>query len=182
LTRAGSAVPTTIRTVKGIEYAFFDAVGASYVATYDGPLDPPDSPVSGSQSSGSSSSQAAIKPGTSTSGGAAGRKAPRVTISKRTVRASRSGKVTVRVSCPRSALHCQVNLVLRRAGRQLGHRLVTVGGGKTAKVTVRLTRAARKQLARARSLKVDVVATSTAAARSRVVTRAQIRLLAPGRR
>jgi hypothetical protein len=182
LTRAGSNVPTTIRTVKGVEYAFFDAVGASYVATYDGPLDPPDSPVSGSQSSGSSSSQAAIKPGTSTSGGAAGRKAPRVTISKRTVRASRSGKVTVRVSCPRSAQHCQVNLVLRRAGRQLGHRLVTVGGGKTAKVTVRLTRAARKQLARARSLKVDVVATSTAAARSRVITRAQIRLLAPGRR
>jgi hypothetical protein len=183
LTRAGSSVPTTVRTVKGIEYAFFDAVGASYVATYDGPLDPSDSPTSGGQSSSSSSSQAAIKPGTTTSGsGAARRKAPRVTISKRTVRASRSGKVTVRVSCPRSALHCQVNLVLRRAGRQLGHRLVTVGGGKTAKVTVRLTRAARKQLARAGSLKVDVVATSTAAARSRVTTKTPIRLLAPGRR
>jgi hypothetical protein len=40
LTRAGSTVTPTIRTVKGIEYAFFDAVGGSYVATYDGPLDP----------------------------------------------------------------------------------------------------------------------------------------------
>jgi len=184
LTRAGGTVPTTIRTVKGIEYAFFSAVGGSYVATYDGPLDPaPDGTVPGGGQT-SPSPPASSTPGASTSGGsaAAGGKAPRVTISKSTVRASRSGMVTVRVSCPRSVLHCQVSLVLRRGGRQLAQRLVTVGGGKTAKVTVRLTRAARKQLARAGSLKVDVVATTTGAARSHATTRARIRVLAPGRR
>jgi hypothetical protein len=193
LTRAGGAVPRTIRTVKGIEYAFFDAVGGSYVATYDGPLDPPDSdpppdttPQGGQSPPTSSSNQASNKSGTATSGGsgtgAAGRKAPRVTISKRTMRASRSGIVTVRVSCPRTEQHCQVNLVLRRGGRQLAQKLVTVGGGKTAKVRLRLTRAVRKQLARAGSLRVDVVATTTGSARNHAITRAQIRVLAPGRR
>jgi hypothetical protein len=181
LTRAGGSVPTTIRTVKGIEYAFFSAVGGSYVATYDGPLDPaPDGTVPGGQTS--PSTQASSTPGTSGGSAPTGGKAPRVTISKRTVRASRSGKVTVNVSCPRSVLHCQVNLVLRRGGRQLAHRLVTVGGGKTAKVTVVLTRAARKQLAHAGSLKVDIIATTSGAARSHATTRARIRVLAPARR
>jgi hypothetical protein len=182
LTRAGSTVPTTVRTVKGIEYAFFDTAGGSYVATYDGPLDPPDSAVPSGQTS--PSNQASTTPGATKAGssGSSSSKAPRVTISKRTVRASRSGKVTVRVSCPRSALHCQVSLVLRRGGRSLAHRLVTVGGGKTARVTVRLTRAARKQLARAGSLKVDVVATTRGTARSRATTTTRIRVLAPGRR
>jgi hypothetical protein len=191
LTRAGAAVPTTIRTVKGIEYAFFDAVGGSYTATYDGPLDPPadtntppDTTVPGGQAS--SSNQASSKSATTTSDASGNattsRKAPRVTISKRTVRASRDGTVTVRVSCPRSAVHCQVNLVLRRAGRQLGHKLVTVGGGKTAKVKLHLTRAARKQLARAGSLKVDVVATTAGSARNHSTTTTRIRVLAPGTR
>jgi hypothetical protein len=170
LTRGGSAVATTARTVKGIGYAFFDAAAGSYVATYDGPLDQP-SP--GNQTSSSSNS------GKPTSGGGASQKAPRVTVSKRTVRASRAGIVTVRVSCPRSARHCQVKLALRRAGRQLAHKLVTVGGGKTAKVKLRLTRAARKQLARSRKLTVDVVATTAGSERKHVTTRTRIKLLAP---
>jgi hypothetical protein len=184
LTRAGGGVPTTIRTVKGIEYAFFDAAGGgSYVATYDGPLDPaPDATVPGGQASPSTQASSTLVTTTPGGSGAADGKAPRVTISKRTVRATRSGKVIVSVSCPRSALHCQVNLVLRRGGRQLAHRLVTVGGGKTAKVTVLLTRAARKQLAAAGSLKVDIVATTTGTARSRATTTTRIRVLAPGRR
>jgi hypothetical protein len=183
LTRAGSTVPTTIRTVKGIEYAFFDTAAGSYVATYDGPLDPaPDGTVPGGQASPANQASSTLVTTKPAGGGAAGGKAPRVTISKRTVRASRRGKVIVRVSCPRSALHCQVNLVLRRGERSLAHRLVTVGGGKTAKVTVLLTRAARKQLAAAGSLKVDVVATTTGTARSRATTTTRIRVLAPARR
>jgi hypothetical protein len=184
LTRGGNPVALTTRTVKGIDYAFFDAAPGSYVATYDGPLDPPESTdpapgttVPGDQSSSTSGS-------TTASGGATAgtsRKAPRVTISKRTVRVSRKGIATVRVSCPRSALHCQVDLRLRRDGRQLARRVVTVGGGKTAKVALRLSGAARKQLARSGSLTVDVVAITTAAGRDRASTRTRIRLLAPGR-
>jgi hypothetical protein len=105
-----------------------------------------------------------------------------VTISKRTVRASRSGVVRVRVSCPRSVRHCQVSLALRRGKRRLAHRSVTIGGGKTAKVALHLTHAARRQLARARSLRVDVVATTSAAGRSHATSRARIRVLAPRRR
>jgi hypothetical protein len=34
LTRGGSAVTTTVQTIKGIAYATFDAQSGAYVATY----------------------------------------------------------------------------------------------------------------------------------------------------
>jgi hypothetical protein len=185
LTRDGSTVATTARTVKGIDYAFFDAAAGNYVATYGGASSPPSGPGSpaGGQAQSTSSSSASGKTGSGAgTTSATSRKAARVTISKRTVRASRSGIVTVRVSCPRSELHCQVNVVIRRAGRQLAHKLVTIGGGKTAKVKLRLTRAARKQLARSGSLTVDVVATTAGSERNHATTKTRIRVLAPGTR
>ena len=45
LTRAGAAVATTTRTVKGIEYAMFDAAAGDYTATYGtAPPPPPAAP------------------------------------------------------------------------------------------------------------------------------------------
>jgi hypothetical protein len=56
VTRGGSAIPTTRQTIKGVDYAFFDATGGSYVATYAGqtapPPPPPDS-TGGSSTGGS---------------------------------------------------------------------------------------------------------------------------------
>jgi hypothetical protein len=182
LTRDGSTVATSARTVKGIDYAFFDAAAGNYVATYDGSPNPPAGPGSppGGQSQATSSSSTSGRTGAGAgSSNTTSGKAARVTISKRTVRASRSGIVTVRVSCPRSVQHCQVNLVLRRAGRQLAHKLVTIGGGKTAKVKLRLTRAARRLLARSGSLTVEVVATTAGSERNHATTKTRIRVLAP---
>ena len=34
ITRDGSAVPYTVQTIKGIDYAMFDAASATYTATY----------------------------------------------------------------------------------------------------------------------------------------------------
>jgi hypothetical protein len=162
LTRGGGPVATSAQTIKGIGYAFFDAAAGSYVATY-GPA-------------------VAASPTGTRGGGSRDRKAPRVTVSRRAVRASRKGIVILRVTCPRSERHCFVDLKLRRGGRQLAHRTVTVGGGKTAKVRLHLTRSARRQLRRHRSLLVDVRATARDAAGNRATTTTRIRLLAPRRR
>ncbi len=32
--RGGTTVPVTVQTIKGVEYAFFDATAGSYTATY----------------------------------------------------------------------------------------------------------------------------------------------------
>jgi hypothetical protein len=37
LTRSGSAVPFSVQTIKGVQYALFDAVDGAYAATYQTP-------------------------------------------------------------------------------------------------------------------------------------------------
>ncbi|MGH2942501.1 MAG: DUF4082 domain-containing protein, partial [Solirubrobacteraceae bacterium] len=45
MTRDGNAIPTTRQTIKGVDYAFFDAAdGSNYVATYTGGTTPPPPP------------------------------------------------------------------------------------------------------------------------------------------
>jgi hypothetical protein len=172
LTRDGSAVGTTTQTIKGIEYAFFSAAGGNYTATYSG-----GTPSAGGAGAGS----AAGRTGSSSSGTSSkGKKTlPRVTVSPKKIRASRTGIVTLRVFCPKSARHCRVDLRLRRAGKRLAQQFVVVGGGKTAKVRLRLTRPARAQLKRARTLFVDAVAATRDDAKRHATTTTRIRLLAP---
>jgi len=128
--------------------------------------------------------QTAASSGTAGAGGttARDRKAPRVTIVKRTVRASAKGLVTLRIACPRGELRCNVDLRLRRAGRQLVRKTFTVAGGKSKNVTLRLLRNDRLTLVRVRSLKVDAAAIARDAAGNRATTTTRIRLLAPARR
>jgi hypothetical protein len=42
ITRGGQPVATTMRTIKGVDYAFFPAVAGDYVATYQADTTPPD--------------------------------------------------------------------------------------------------------------------------------------------
>ena len=156
LVRNGAPVDVTTRTVKGIEYATFEALSGSYVAAYGGAVIPPEPPGGGGQAAATqaaatqaAATQAALRPavpaasaGAGSAGSASGstgassataiggsaggvrcdpgpdRKAPRVTIVKRTVRATKTGLVTLRVACPRGELRCRVELRLRRAGRR----------------------------------------------------------------
>jgi hypothetical protein len=172
LTRDGSAVATTTQTIKGIEYAFFSAAGGNYTATYSGGTPP---------AGGAGAGSAAGRTGSSSSGTTSKSKKtlPRVKISPKKIRASRTGIVTLKVFCPKSARHCRVDLRLRRAGTRLAQELVVVGGGKTAKVRLRLTRTARAQLKRARTLFVDAVAATRDDAKRHATTTTRIRLLAP---
>ena len=108
--------------------------------------------------------------------GGTGRGARAVGIVTRRVRMSHKGAVRLRVACRTPARDCRVRLRLRLHGRTIAHRRFTVRGGDTRRVTLILSRAARRKLARKRSLRVVAVA----AVRHRTY-RTAIRILAPRR-
>ena len=98
------------------------------------------------------------------------------------MRASGTGKVVLRVTCPRGEQRCGIDLRLRLGRRYLARQTVTVRGGQTVKVTLKLTRSARRELDRKRSLRVVAYAYARDAAGNRATTNTRIRLLAPRRR
>jgi hypothetical protein len=150
LTRNGAPVGVTPRRVKGIDYLVFDAAAGSYVATYPAGGEPP----------------AGARP-----------KAPRVKVMQRKAHVSREGIVRLRLRCPRTAAECRTRVRLRHRGRVIAKRTVTLEGGKTTKVKLRLTRRARARLAKAGSLRVNVVLHVSARERTATVTKKRIRLL-----
>jgi hypothetical protein len=133
---------------------------------------------------GSGSGGAGSKSG-STSGsgtnGAASKGGPRVKVTPRTVRASKTGTVRVRVACPLSARSCRVRLSLQIAGRTVATKTLTVTGGKTKTFTLKLSRAARSDLLRKRSLKATTVAAVRDRAGKQATSRTPTLLLAPRR-
>ncbi len=110
------------------------------------------------------------------------RTAPRVTVAKRTLRASAKGVVTVRVSCPRTEISCRIVVRLAHARHLLARRTVTVAGGRSANVSLQMTKNGRVSLARHRTLMTEVTTTARDAAGNQATTRTRIRLLAPRRR
>ena len=162
LTRDGAPVAVVPRTVKGVDYAVFAGEPGAYVATYP-PAAGPSGPSGG--------------PGV-----APDRTKPRVTLRKRTVRVRRNGRVTLVVRCPASEVRCTIDVRLQRKGKRLARKRVTVSGGKSAKVRLRLSRSARRQLATKRKLKVRAVIRTTDAAGNRATQRIGVTLRAPRRR
>ena len=110
------------------------------------------------------------------------RTAPRVTVAKRTLRASAKGVVTLRLSCPRTEVRCRIDLRLVRAGHALARRTVTVAGGKSVNVSLQMSKNARVSLTRHRTLMTELTTTARDAAGNQATTRTPIRLLAPRRR
>jgi hypothetical protein len=148
LTLNGAPVPTGSRNVKGIEYLAFAAAPGDYVATYG--------------------HGGAAGPAT---GPARDRLAPRVRVRPRRVRVSRRGLVRLKVSCPRGERLCRVDLRLRRRGATVARKKFRVAGGETRRVSLRLTRKARRRLVRSGSLRVTAVATARDLAANRATTR-----------
>ena len=180
LTRDGAAVGLQSRTVKGIQYAVFDGAEGNYVATYGDP--PPASPAGGAGAGGSAGAGGA--PGTGSAGGSGGsgpagdRTAPRVRITPSRARVSRTGSATLRVACPASERSCRVDLKVLDGRRSVAPRkTLTIAGGKSARVVVRLSRAARRKLAGAGGLRVTAVLAARDQAGNRATTRTAIRLL-----
>jgi hypothetical protein len=131
-------------------------------------------PTLGGESTGSRSA-----PGSGAHGSAS---AARVIVTPRTVRASKAGTVILRVACPRSARSCRAQVRLALGRRTLATKTVTVAGGKSRLVTLKLSRSARRDLLRKPSLKVTAIVTARDETGSPATTRTSIRLLAPSRR
>jgi hypothetical protein len=98
------------------------------------------------------------------------------------VRASSSGIVRLRVTCPRGERRCRVRLRLRLHGRYVASTTLTLAGGRTRVFTLKLSRAARRELARKRALTVTAVAFARDAAGNGATTKTSIRLRSPTRR
>jgi Ca2+-binding RTX toxin-like protein len=119
--------------------------------------------------------------------------APRVTVGPRTVRLSSKGTATLTVPCPRTETSCSgtVRLVtarkVARAGQPsrkarritLGAKRFSVRGGATAKVTIKLKRADRALVKRAKRLAVKASAEVSDAAGNRGKAAATLSLRAP---
>jgi hypothetical protein len=179
LTRNGVPVGTTLRTVKGIEYAVFDAAAGTYVATYPAPPGTGGGGPGDTPGTGSGGSSAGVSSGGS-SGGANDNSAPRAKIKRRRITASRKGVVVVRVKCPADEIRCDMNLKLRLAAKKIAGTKFTVAGSKTAKVHLKLRRAVRSKLAAAGSLGILAVLKARDPAGNRRTIKKHIRVLAPG--
>jgi hypothetical protein len=92
---------------------------------------------------------------------------------------SRTGTVRLRVSCPRQAGRCRVTLRLTLKRKLAATRTITVIGGRSSSVTLKLSRAARRALARTASLPAVVTAVARDQAGLTKTTRTSIRLQAP---
>ena len=133
-----------------------------------GPPPPPQTAAASGSASGAGGSSSA-------------RRRPTVRLTPRRIRASRRGTVALRVACPRSAGRCRVTLRLVLRRRTVAKRTLTVAGGKSKTFVLKLSRSARRELVRKRSLRVTATALVRDASGTRATTRTSIRLLAARR-
>jgi hypothetical protein len=93
--------------------------------------------------------------------------APKIALGSRTLRVSKAGKVGVKLSCPAGEARCNVTVQLRLGRSTLARRSATISGGRSATVSLTLSKATRKRLAKDKKLKVSAVIAATDAAGNR---------------
>jgi hypothetical protein len=102
--------------------------------------------------------------------------APRVTFVAKSLRASKKGTIGVRVGCPATEASCRITIDLKRGKTLVAHKTVTVTGGKTKNVTLQLTKASRRTLSKAHTLKVSALITARDAAGNKKATTKKLTL------
>jgi hypothetical protein len=107
--------------------------------------------------------------------------APKVVLSPRSVRVSPSGRVTFRLKCPKTELRCRITLKLKRGKTTVASTTVSVRGGRTAKVTLLLSKGVRRYLSTHNRLRVTAVTVARDAAGNSRVARVRVTLRAPRR-
>ena len=101
---------------------------------------------------------------------------PKLVITPKSVRLSKAGWATLKVKCPSNEKRCKVTMRLKLSGKIVARKTVTILGGKTKKVSLKVSRWARAKLAKRGSLKVTAIATATDAAGNVKITRTRITL------
>jgi hypothetical protein len=101
------------------------------------------------------------------------RTAPIVRIRARSSKMSKTGRVTLTVTCPASERLCAGRVALRKraSSASVGSRAFRLGGGQSAQVRVRLSRSAQRTVKRHRRLAVRITATARDAAGNRGTAR-----------
>jgi hypothetical protein len=110
---------------------------------------------------------------------AADKTAPKVTLKLLSARVSKSGAASLRVGCPSSETRCTIGVALKLGRGTVAKKTITVTGGKTAKLTLRLSKAARRKLARSGRLNLKAVITATDAANNTSTATVLVKLRAP---
>ena len=136
----------------------------------------------GGGSTGGGSTGGGSTGGSGGSSGSADRTAPRIRLTPTRVRVSSTGTARLKVACPSGETRCTVRLRLFAGRKTIASGTLTVDGGKTRTAALRLSRSARRSLARKGTQSVTVAATARDAAGNSTSTRTTIRLLAPARR
>ena len=102
--------------------------------------------------------------------------APKVRPAPRSVFVSNKGRFKVRLRCPSTETRCRIVLRIRYRGKTVASKAVTVLGGRTARVTLRLKPSARVALNSNGLLRVTAVTTARDAAGNRATTQTRMRL------
>lgn len=110
---------------------------------------------------------------------AADKTAPKVTLKLVSARASKSGAVSLRLGCPAGETRCRIGVALKLGRSTVATKTITVSGGETAKLTLRLSKAARRKLAKSGSLNLKAVITATDAAHNTSTATVRLKLRAP---
>jgi hypothetical protein len=168
----GAAVTTAKQTIKGVEYAVFDAVPGEYSATYFVPTPTASTPPAPTP-------PASILPApTATQKAPAKVAAPALKVGPRKVRASRQGAVLLRVECSHCTGSFKLRLRLQVGRRDVASRTLMIASGATRSIKLTLSSTAKRQLKQKRSLAATALATTSVAGRS-LMTKAPVRLQAP---
>ena len=132
-------------------------------------------------SGGSTTGSGSTGTGTGTQGGgnsALDKTAPKVSLAAKSLRASKTGTVSFRVGCPATEQSCKIKLQLKNGSKSAASKTVTVKGGKTVTLALKLNKATRALLKHG-SLKVSAVMTATDAAGNRKTTTRKLTLRRP---
>jgi LmbE family N-acetylglucosaminyl deacetylase len=90
--------------------------------------------------------------------------APKLVITPKSLRLSKAGWATLKVKCPATEKRCTVVMRVKLGGKTVAQKAVTILGGKTMKVSLKMSLWARAQLAKHGRLNVTVIGTATDAA------------------
>ena len=102
--------------------------------------------------------------------------APKVRPKPRTVYVSNKGRFKVSLRCPSNEIRCRIAIKIRYRGKTLTSKAVTVPGGSSKTVTLKLKASARAALNRNGRLRVTAVTTARDAAGNRATTQTRLRL------
>lgn len=105
---------------------------------------------------------------------------PRPRLVGSTAKVNGSRYATLKVKCPNEQ-SCRVTVKLRRAGKTIGTKTITVQGNSTKQLKLRLSKSAFNTLKRRGSLRVNASLAARDAAGNTGSASAQIKLKAPGR-